>query len=228
MMKKLDKKKMILIGIITAVVVIGAVICFLLFSKGDTDIPTSKDTLEIYENKNKEWKFTALDLTEELSGAELKNIQEECQIVIDSYNGVMFSFMPDTPDYTAELLAFCVGPEVSGSNRRENEQQYSVFRGMGVESAYTKFTPYSLTVNDGTEVPTVVINGLLSINYKSNNISQGDYDVCTKYILQKRNDVWSVYSSQFSTIYQSGSVKAFSSDNNNTITYSGTRVGSFE
>lgn len=224
-----EKRKKLIISCISGVLIL-ALLCGTIFLIGSKPSKSNGgSSLEAYSSSEKEkWQFSTIDLTGKLTKEEKGQIKDECQSLLDSYNSVMFNLTPDTGDYSESLLSLCVSSDVQGSNREENAKQYSVFRNMGVESSYTKFEPLCITVNDNTDVPTVVINGLLSINYKSGNIAQGDYDVCAKYTLVKRDDRWLIYNSQFTTIYQSGTVKTYSADAGNTINYTGTRIGSFE
>lgn len=224
-----EKRKKLIISCISGVLIL-ALLCGTIFLIGSKPSKSNGgSSLEAYSSSEKEkWQFSTIDLTGKLTKEEKGQIKDECQSLLDSYNSVMFNLTPNTGDYSESLLSLCVSSDVQGSNREENAKQYSVFRNMEVESSYRKFEPLCITVNDNTDVPTVVINGLLSINYKSENIAQGDYDVCAKYTLVKRDDRWLIYNSRFTTIYQSGTVKTYSADDGNTINYTGTRIGSFE
>ena len=223
----MKKNKKVILGIIAAFLVfVGGAAWFLLGSTANTK---DEKKLESYgENSRTKWEFTITDLTESYSDEQIEQMKTDAQELIDRYSGIMFNFNSSIADYTAALLECCVPEDVSGSTRSESEAQYTTFMKMGVESTYQSFTPYSMVINDNTEVPTVVINGLSKINYKSAAVPADEYEVCTKFVIEKRNDRWLVYKNQYTTIYEAGTVKAYSSDNGNTITFSGKRVGYFK
>lgn len=190
----------------------------------------SQSALEEYsKDKEVEWKKTTRDFTGQLSDEEIEAMKSESLSAVDGFNQVMFNFGQDTADYTETLYSLYVPEGTEGSDRNVNSTRFNDFKEMNVESSYQGFEPYSVVINDNTDVPTIVVNGLMTISYKSNNISKGDYDVCAKYVLEQRDGKWLLYSSKFSTIYVSGTVKAsrLSSDEN-TITYTGKRVGYFQ
>lgn len=223
----MKKNKKVIIGVIVVALILTGTVTWLLL--GSSKNAEGEKQLESYgENARTKWEFTVMDLTESYSDEQIEQMKTNAQDLIDRYSGIMFNFNSSVADYTAALLECCVPEDVSGSTRSESEAQYTTFMQMGVESTYQSFTPYSMVINDNTEVPTVVINGLSKINYGSASIPADEYEVCTRFVLENRNDKWLVYKSQYTTIYEAGTVKAYSSDNGNTITYSGTRIGYFQ
>ena len=70
-----------------------------------------------------------------------------------------------------------------------------------------------------------LIFGLTTIHLRSSVLPEGDYDISTRFVLEKDGQDWKMVKCTWGNIYKSNSVKAYDNYNGSMITYEGEYVG---
>lgn len=227
-----SNKGKIIAAIIVLCIILGISVFFFLgpnvFSSDNTGSKQNLEKLEKYEDDTREWEYKLDDLTGKYSQEETDTIQDEVCDAIETFNSLIFNFDDSTKDYTDRIYSLYVPKDVKGSNRGLQASTYKDFKDIHTESSYDYFTPYTFVINSDRDVPTVVVHGLSHMNFKADNIKKGDYDVESFLVLEKIDGKWLMYRARYQNIFEAGSVKAYLSNNDNTLSFVGNRIGWFD
>lgn len=218
------KKKMVICLFFILIFLCG---CHAKKSKNALPKLESATTLEqerSQKTETKKWKKKLVDETGNKSQTELENIENEAKKVIDEYQNIAFNINKNTPDYTKKLLALYSTQSDNGSDKEKVKEIYNDFHKEKTISSYKRFSSYGMHMKE-YEVPTVVLFGLTTIHLKSAILPEGDYDISTRFVLEKDGQDWKMVKCTWGNIYKSNSVKVYDNYNGSMITYEGEYVG---
>lgn len=192
------------------------------FPKLESAATLEQDTSK--KTETKKWKKKLVDESGNKSNDELKKIEKEAVTTIDKYQSIVFNLDKKTSDYTDKLLSLYSSQPDNGSDKSKVKNIYKDFHNEKTISSYKKFSSYGMHMK-AYEVPTVVLFGITAIHLTSSALPEGNYDISTRFVLEKDGQDWKIVKCTWGYIYKSGSVKAYDNYNGSMITYEGDYVG---
>lgn len=219
------KKKVIIILSVIALLGVG----FFVYKKlHENKSETKIQKLEKFDKGRKKAKFQIIDYSDRLTENDKTNLKTEMTENIGKFNRLVFSFnYKKTQDYTQKALSMFSSDLKGQTNSDTYKVRYMQSKEDKQVSTYKSYVPYTLAVSSDKTL--ITTNGFTYANYRDFHIDPNAYAIQTRAVLHKeKSGQWKIKSINYTNIFLADTAKAYTENNNMTLTYTGKRVGYFD